>query len=492
MRDAPPQIRPLPAAPAQIGVVLLIAAALWLVYGPGFVGIDAMWSIVWGRDLVHLAPLAESGTTTPHVLSNALGALLTPLGADADRGLIAIEYLGAATLVWVVALTAREAAGWPGAVLAGVLIAGREQLLYATRGGFLDVLAAALVSVAVLLLVRGRLEGLRGAAVLLGLAGLLRPEPWVLLGLLALLGWRRAGRLDPLVAGLVIAVPALWAISDLVLSGDALFSLNETRRVSALFRAGQGIPTGLREQVISIPRTIGRAAGPEVVLLAIPLVALLWPGARWSGLRARLLGEPAPEVVLALRTMVGVAVLLAAVIAAEGLTGTLLFSRFSLQVAAPLCAAIGAVLAMAAATLAPQRAVPLVAAGALGLLLISAPLLLSARRTTDPEHARYAAARALLRGGVPCDPLVVPGVSFRAFAAAWTGQRGDDVVASAEAPVPPATGTFVDAVGTDERAALLDPSFPQRSAPPEVPQVRRSGGWVLRATCPAADSAGQR
>lgn len=484
MNAAPATPRTLPRAAAQIAAMAGITAALFAVYGPGFLGIDAMWSIVWGRDLAHLSALSESGTTTPHVLSNLLGAVLSPAGADADRALVAIEYVGAAALIWAVALTAREIAGLPAALIAGVLMASREQLLYATRGGFLDVLAAALVAWAALLLVRGRGERLRGVAILLALAGLLRPEPWVLLGVVAVASWWRTRRVDPALAALVVAVPVLWALADLVLSGDALFSLHETRRVSDLFRAGQDIPTGLREQLISIPRTIGRAIGPEVVLLALLSVGLLvWPGGRGSRWRGRAFGAALHGGALEqLRLLVAFAAVLAAVVAAQGLTGTLLFSRFSLQVAAPVVAVVGASLALAITTRAGAHALRWAAAAAVVLAIVGAPLLRSARQTTDPEHARYAAARAVLRPGVPCTPVVVPGLNFRAFAAAWTGVRGSEVAVAAQG-IPPA-GTDVDAVGTEPERLLLDPSFPQRRvADPSAPIVRSAGGWTLRERC---------
>ena len=75
----------------------------------------------------------------------------------------------------------------------------------------------------------------RGAAcpvlVLLGLAGLLRPEAWLLAGaywlyLLPALDRRRDGSRS---AALVAAAPVLWALSDLVVTGEPLHSLTSTR-----------------------------------------------------------------------------------------------------------------------------------------------------------------------------------------------------------------------------------------------------------------------
>ncbi|MDO9352137.1 MAG: hypothetical protein Q7T55_00490, partial [Solirubrobacteraceae bacterium] len=107
----------------QLGAAALIGLVLWVAYGGGYVSLDAMWSLAWGRDLVAAAPLAQSGTTTPHVLSNLIGAVLSPLGADADRGLVAVEFLAAGGLVWLTGLLAREVAGLAAGITAGVLMA---------------------------------------------------------------------------------------------------------------------------------------------------------------------------------------------------------------------------------------------------------------------------------------------------------------------------------------------------------------------------------
>jgi len=485
MAPGPAPTRSLLAGPWQVLIVAGLAGFLFLAYGPGYVGIDAMWSLTWGRDLVHLSALSESGTTTPHVLSNLLGAALTPFGADADRALVGLEYLAAAGLVWVVALTAREVAGTAAGVLAGVLMATREQLLFATRAGFLDVFAAAVVVWAVFLLVRWRGERLRGVVVLLSLAGLLRPEPWVLLVVVVAVQWRRARRVELAVFAAVIAVPLLWALSDLVLSGDMLFSLHETHRVSDLVRIGQHIPTGFKERLISVPRNLAHAPGPELFLLALFFGALvLWPGAAAARLRARAFGEVAAcRQLEPLRVIAGAALVIAVVIAGEALTGTLLFARFALPFAGLVVALVAGCLGLVArAHLGTHTHLALAAAGA-ALVLIAVPFLAHARRTTDPEHARYEAARAVLRPGVgDCTPIVVPGVNFRPFAAVWAGVRGDEVVAASEGM--PSTGTFVDAVGREPERFLLDPSFPQERLGSVGGTVLRSGnGWTLRSRC---------
>jgi hypothetical protein len=68
---------------------------------------------------------------------------------------------------------------------------------------------------------------------LLTLAGLMRPEAWALAGLYTLWLWRGAsGRERRLFAGLTVLAPVLWALSDLLVTGDPLHSLHGTAQLA--------------------------------------------------------------------------------------------------------------------------------------------------------------------------------------------------------------------------------------------------------------------
>ncbi|MFT4034871.1 MAG: hypothetical protein QM679_04790 [Patulibacter sp.] len=477
---------PRPRRPLLSAVVAIAAIVLLLrfLYGPGIVGIDALWSLAWGRDLAHGAALSVSGTTTPHVLSNLLGLVLAPFGPDADRALVAVEYVGAATLIWSCGAVAWQLAGLPAGALAAILMLSREQLLYATRSGFLDVLAATLVALAAYFVVRGQARRWTGAAALLALAGLLRPEPWVLLAVLTLWCWQHSGRPDWRLVAMTVAVPLLWALSDGLLAGDPLFSLHETGRVSHLFRIGQGIPDTAGAQLSSIPRSIVRACGPELLLVAVLAAATLWrPGPGGADERTRWFGGADGPLVTSLRLLTAGAAVLAATLAGQALTGTLLFARFSL----PFAALIVPVSAVVIVTALRERFAVSATAGVVViapiLVAFALPLAIHARADTDAEQARYEAARAAIRPGVPCVPAVVPGRNLRAAVAAWTGHRATAVVAAADAGIPP-RGTYIDAVTRSAERFALDPSFPQRRlAALDLPLVRSGHGWIVRAQC---------
>lgn len=493
--DVPWSPAPRPGLPVQLAVVAVISVGLFLAYGGGYVALDPMWSVVWGRDLAALQPLSSGGTTTPHVLSNLIGAVISPLGADADRGLIAIGYLAAGGLVWFSACLAREIAGPAAAVVAGVLVATREQLLYAATSNFLDVLTATLLVWAAWLAVRSRAWAPQehdgpaipwAPAVLLFLAGLLRPEAWALAGawwLWAVVRGRgpALGRL-----ALVVAAPVAWLVTDAALSGDALFSVHETTRVNALVREGRGIPDTLVEHVGSIPRTLAKVGGPELLLLAAVLALVaLWPAlARRKPLSSVALapGQQAP-----VRFLIAAAAIFAAVIAAEAITGSLLFARFALALMSVMAVLVAVLLVGLARSLAggeagPARRRSAILVGAVVVVVLAqVPFLVDARRTTGQERDRYEAARAVIRPGVPCTPVATPNVNMLAFVAAWTDLRGKDVV-DATAGIP-AEGTFVTATGADAEKLLRDPSFPQLAGFPAAPPVRAGDGWVVTSRC---------
>ena len=81
--------------------------------------------------------------------------------------------------------------------------------------------------------------------VLLGLAGLLRPEAW-LLGV-AWAAWALPVRRDRLrVAAATLAAPLLWLAFDLVATGDPLHSLHGTQALAAQLERPRDLDTALR------------------------------------------------------------------------------------------------------------------------------------------------------------------------------------------------------------------------------------------------------
>jgi hypothetical protein len=109
-----------------------------------------------------------------------------------------------------------------------LLVATRPAILRDTLLGYQDLWFMAIVVGAVILEVGRPRRGLPVLA-LLAVAGLIRPEAWVLSGLYWLWLWPvSTPRRRVLYAALVASAPVIWALMDLVVTGDPLHSLHGT------------------------------------------------------------------------------------------------------------------------------------------------------------------------------------------------------------------------------------------------------------------------
>ncbi|WP_036725824.1 hypothetical protein [Patulibacter minatonensis] len=192
---------------AACGLGLLV----WLAFGrTAFVNYDSAWSLDWMRELIAGGSRPDLGrlfSPTPHPLSDAFSALLVPLsdsgGPAVGRG--AETALIVSALLWLGALgvvTFRIAAAWFGVaagVVAAVLVLTREPVLSYGLRTYLDLPYAVFLLLALLAETKRPRNG-RGTVLWITLAGLLRPEAWLLAAAyVAYLGvWqiREAGSVD--------------------------------------------------------------------------------------------------------------------------------------------------------------------------------------------------------------------------------------------------------------------------------------------------------
>ena len=209
---------------------------------------------------------------TPHPLATLAGAVLSVLGAAGSIDatiVLAFVFLGA--LGWV---TYRLGEAWinraAGALAAAIVLTRRPVLDFGARA-YVDVPYLALVLGALLVETRRPRAG-APVLVLLGVAGLIRPEAWLFSA--AYLVWLWIGGVrDPRLWALAAAAPLLWALGDLIVTGDPLHSLTGTRDTAQrLDRI-----TGLAEVPGTVPRRLGEilrepvlfgAAGGGVLALA--------------------------------------------------------------------------------------------------------------------------------------------------------------------------------------------------------------------------------
>jgi hypothetical protein len=221
-----PLRRWLPAAATIVGV----AVAMRVVYDPWYMNYDARYALLWARDVAHgfNPDFLAFAAPTPHPLSTALSALALPFGTSGSEVVVWLVMLGFGALVWLsYALGARLFNPWVGVVTA-LVVATRPAILRDTLLDYQDVWFEALIVGAAVLEAGRRRRGVPVLAVL-ALAGLLRPEAWVLSGVYWLYLWRGATpRQRALYAAIVASAPLLWALMDLIVTGDALHSLHGT------------------------------------------------------------------------------------------------------------------------------------------------------------------------------------------------------------------------------------------------------------------------
>jgi hypothetical protein len=326
-------------------------------------------------------------------------------------------------------------------------------LNYGIRG-YVDLVEIALVVWAALLEARRPRRG-SAVLVLLGLAGLLRPEAWLYAGaywlwLFPARDWRERVRLG----ALVLAAPLVWGLSDLAISGDFLWSLHGTHDLASEL----GRKTGLPNAVKTAPRRLG-----EIVRLPELIAALI-------------------GFVLALAVVPRRAALPVALSALNGLAfGVFALAGLSLLGRYLFLAGVMLALFAAFACLGWVEHPGLPAWRPLGLVALAAIAVyfglqqvdrLSGLRTDVRARARVQSdLRALALPS--CRPLYVPDHRLVPLLAYWDGEPPQRILVQAPAT---AAGTVVlPADARVQRLSILDPHEPRPRALRVPPGWREAG-----------------
>jgi len=237
-----------------IGWTLVLGLVAWALVGHGLVNYDTLYALVWGRDLAdgRLPDYDVSLAPTPHPLATLAGAVLSVLGAQAaiDATLVlAFVFLGA--LGWVTYRLGEEWVNRAAGALAAAIVLTRRPVLDFGARAYVDVPYLALVLGALLVETRRRRAG-APVLCLLGVAGLIRPEAWLFSA--AYLAWLWVGGVrEPRLWALAAAAPLLWALGDLIVTGDPLHSLTGTRDTAQRLQR----ITGLDDVPGTVPRRLG-------------------------------------------------------------------------------------------------------------------------------------------------------------------------------------------------------------------------------------------
>jgi hypothetical protein len=474
-----PRRRTLLDAAAAAVVGLLVFAA----FGHAFLNYDTFYSLVWGDQLADgVKPDFEVPVApTQHPLALAVGALVSPLGDPAEDVLLALVILSIGFIAVGLFRLGHELFAWPVGVLAAAIFLTRVPPLNFGIRGYVDLPTIAFIVWAAVLEVRRPRRG-APVLVLLGLAGLLRPEAWLIAAAYWLwLAWPGAAALHRARAvrlGLLAAAPPIvWALIDLAVTGDPLWSLHGTSDLAA----DLGRPRGLDD----VPRVMPRRVG-EIMRLPELLAAVAGFGLALAWFRRR---AAVPAAILVLN---GVAFLVLAV-GGLSLLGRYLFLAGAML---SLFAAFAVFGWMAIDPGDPRRRQWMLG----GLAILAAFLVFApsqAERLGDlrddvADRDRVAAdlhdlvddpsaERALDR----CAALFVPNHRPVPNLAYWTGRSPEDIPSAArETPTP--DGLFV-APANPEAARLSVLDRRDRSAPAAPPpgysELARNRSWVLYGGC---------
>ncbi len=485
-----------PPAEAAGALALVVAAVAGWAITRTVPNYDSYYHLLWGRELLSGAtPTFQAyAAPTEHPLFVALGALLSLLGEGGDRALVLVCLLAHAALVFgTYRLGAACLGRWPGLVAALFVGASASLLLYAMRA-YVDAPFLALVVWAAALEAdrerpqdRRRRARLRWEpwsrfalpASLLALAGLLRPEAWVLTGLYWLWAWRRAD-LGARV-GLTLAVlgpPLLWALVDLLVTGDPLWSLNATTELADDLGREQGLGAVPGAFVSFVSATVR----PPVALLAVLGVALAVRRLGWAPLRV-----PLALFAAGVATFVG-----------TGVLGLSILPRYLTVPSVALCVPAGYALA-GFTTLARrdparrrwQNAAAAAAVLGVAALVVLTPSLTNVRtelrfiRDTHADLIRMLDA-PVVRAGMRCGPLTFP--TYRLVPDARWHLDAPRSAVSARSARRRATGVAAFALTQKglRRYGFADGASPATNVPdPGFAPVYRNRGFSAYVACPS-------
>jgi len=352
--------------------------------------------------------------------------------------------------------------------------------LYAARG-YPDVPFVALVVWA------GALEAERGATgprraaapmALLVLAGLLRPEAWLLAGLYAVWLGRRAGLAGrAALAAAVLAPPVVWAGMDLAATGDPLHSLHATSALADVLGREQGLAAAPG----AFARAVAATIGPPAALLAVLGAWLAVRRHGWAPLRVPVVLVAAGVGSFAAVALLGLSILprylTVPSVAASPFAGYALAGFASLAAAAP-ARRTWRRLSLAAA-----------AVGLAGLALAApspAAIRAELRLLRDTRASLVALLdRPAVRAGLRCGPLTFP--TYRLVPdARWHLRAGvDEVGARSERRRRHGVAVFALGQATLRRFGFADGASALTNVPdPGFVPVARTRHFAAYASCP--------
>ncbi|HEX5622310.1 MAG TPA: hypothetical protein VFX51_28050 [Solirubrobacteraceae bacterium] len=314
---------------ARIAFALLcVATAIGFFVYPTYPNYDSYYSLLWGREILDFQLPGFEGFRVPtqHPLAIAVSAVVGVFPSG-DRLFIALILASFLWLIWGVYRLGRTAFTPLVGGVAAALTLTRFDFGFLAARGYIDIPYMAIVVWAAAL---EAAKPRRGVPVLLLLAaaGLLRPEAWVLSGLYWLwIAWRASWGRRALYAALAAIGPVVWTLTDLIVTGDPLFSLLHTSSSAEDLgrqRTLSELPTAIPDffnALVKLPVALAALVGLGLALTiaprrsAMPLALLL------SGIATFvLIGLAGASVIERYLAIAAVALLIFAAVAFAGFT----------------------------------------------------------------------------------------------------------------------------------------------------------------------------
>lgn len=278
-----------PASPRQRWLeragllILVVAGVLGFALFPTYPNYDSIYSLLWGREILDLATPTFDAYRAPtqHPLSNIIGAGLSLFGTVGDRIWIALCIASLIVLLVGLYRLGRDLFSPIVGLLAAVLLASRLDFAFLAARGYIDTAFLAFVVWALVLEVQRPRRGF-APLILFGLAGMLRPEAWLLSGLYWLWCFGPATWKQRAGWGVLVWIPTLiWVGSDYAVMGEPLYSFTHTSDLAGQLKRNKSIgeiPVTLVEYLIDLdklPVFIGGMIGGAVGIILFPKRSLL-------------------------------------------------------------------------------------------------------------------------------------------------------------------------------------------------------------------------
>ena len=287
--------------PAVALALLIVAVAVGTLVYPTYPNYDSYYSLLWGREALHLhLPTFDVyRAPTEHPLALPFGAALSLLGRGGDRVMVLATMASLVVLAAGMYRLGRAAFTPVIGLVAAALLLTRFDFPFLAARAYIDIPYLAFVVWAAALEVERPRRGMP-VLILLFAASLMRPEAWLIAGLYVLwIGWRASWRDRIRYAAVAAAGPLVWVAVDTIVTGQPLFSLTHTNGLAEELGRNKGlsqVPSATWDFLMSLDKLPVLLAAGAGLLLAI-----------WVTPRRAIL--PAVLLVLGLATffMVGVA-----------------------------------------------------------------------------------------------------------------------------------------------------------------------------------------